>query len=143
MAKRNSELVVRRGSGSWVDVWCDDALVPLIETIKGILRFQHMTSGEWTAWLDPRYDINEVVAEIEALGENESSPKPVYIEKQARVLASAACQHGVKWVALKAYLQAVETDYTGGGCGKSVLFEQFLWDVLAEIEERLRCGHWR
>ena len=71
MAKRMTEVVVKKGVGHWLDVTVDEEFIPAIKEIGGVTGVTPFfcSSSEYTVWVDGRYPREDVQAEIEALVE--------------------------------------------------------------------------
>jgi len=70
VAKRMTEVVVKKGVGHWLDVTVDEEFIPAIERIGGVTGVTlYRSPSEYTVWVDRRYPREDVQAEIEALVE--------------------------------------------------------------------------
>ena len=68
MATRKREVEINKISEAFVVVWCDVNPAQLlgIEGISGVTSYSQ--PGKYNVEIDPRYDADEVCAEIRALG---------------------------------------------------------------------------
>ncbi len=69
MAKRQCAIKATVSiEGGWLNVWCEPELLDRIKAIEGVV---HMNTAQnpwgYPVWVDSRYDLAEVAAEIEAL----------------------------------------------------------------------------
>ena len=159
MAKRKSEVRTKpwTSTGRYYDVWIDEALEGRLKAIEGI----HEVVGPLKHWpsayyvlLDPRYDADEVIAEIEALGLCASGPVAKCAsrfpldEYADNVGASLSARVDFPLTNLLPLCDAVETimarieaAIAEQSCDTDA--QNWLWQVHARIDNRLHYGSWR
>lgn len=82
MAQKKQQVLVKRQVGGAVYVWVDNPHehVSPIGRIKGVTWTRVMEGGHICVYTDPRYDIDEIVCEIEALLDRGEKPDPLWEE---------------------------------------------------------------
>ena len=135
MAKRKSEIEVNHIAGNAYRVWADDGFVDKARKIEGIQEISpRKVDGAWTLWVDPRYDADEVIAEIEALGEPlEVDEWP--LREEAQALGRKVGKSGQLIYTVVEVLRGAEESYRGD-------YEATLLGVVADIIKRLQRGGW-
>lgn len=93
MAERK-QYIVARSNGAYIDVWCDAEVVERIEAIEGVTHVNGPDfSNRRSVFIDRRYDMAEIAAEIEALAAP-SRKAPNFLAMIAH-LENAAFEAGV------------------------------------------------
>ncbi|MBY8999074.1 MAG: hypothetical protein KGD60_15220 [Candidatus Thorarchaeota archaeon] len=67
MAKRQQEVKCQIATPAMIYVWADDEMVELIEKVEGVYEVGGKLSGHFAAFVDQRYNAEEIAKEIEAL----------------------------------------------------------------------------
>jgi len=142
MAKRKSEVQTKPWSAGsrYYDVWIDETLEGRLKAIEGI----HEVVGPLKHWasayyilLDPRYDADEVIAEIAALGEPVVEPEKPKLWQLARALGKDAATDCSVVETGRAYLKAAEETYKDAD-----RYKKSLWVLAKDILNRLEYGRW-
>ena len=156
MATRKSEVQTKPWSagGRYYDVWIDEVLKDRLKTIEGVHKVSgphKASSAPYYVLLDPRYDADEVIAEIEALGEGkkleswnlsicwrkdeEKPQEEISIKEQAQLLGRRAGSDGSLVFTIHTVLEAAEEVYGEG-------YKETLAGIVSEIAGRLEQGEW-
>lgn len=72
MATRKKSIAIEQVTDSFYIVWIDATLTQL-HNVEGIGRVMRYHPGKFNVTIDPRYDPEEVLAEIRALGGDDVS----------------------------------------------------------------------
>lgn len=137
MAKRKSEIVVEPIVGNLYEAWMDKKIADKVRTMPGVQEvYERGTCGApWGIKLDPRYDADEVIAEIEALGKPVQE-EPVSLQKEARTLGRRVGDSGQLIYTIVELLRGAEESYAEG------YYESALSSLITDIVVRLRDGGW-
>ena len=68
MAERKQAIKATVIGTHWINLWCDAEIVEAVQAIAGVTQVTDADQTNCrTVWVDRRYDMAEVAAEIEAL----------------------------------------------------------------------------
>lgn len=134
MAKRQSEILVERCPSGVLHVWADENVGRVIKDIQGVADVM-LLCGSYSVSLDPRYDADEVIAEIERLGKGHWPLEELSLEEEANALGQRVGRSGQLVYTITSLLQGAEDTYGDG-------YESALSALIEHLVGRLWHGDW-